>query len=533
MAEDRKTATENTAEGGSTDPAALGAERRFQLLVSAVSDYAIYMLDLNGNVTNWNLGAERIKGYTADEIVGQHFSRFYTEEDRLENLPNAGLRIAAEEGRYEKEGWRVRKDGTRFYANVVIDPVRDERGKLIGFAKITRDITQRKEAERALEQAREALHQSQKLEMVGRLTGGIAHDFNNLLTVMAGSLEIIARERDPARLPRVRRLADNALRAAERAAQLTQQLLAFSRRQALNPRPVDCNALIADFRPMLRHACGESSRIEVKPAPDLWPAHIDPAHFDAALLNLAVNSRDAMPGGGTLTIETGNVELSAKEASRIADLEAGQYVRVSVHDTGEGMPEDVRARAVEPFFTTKEVGRGTGLGLSQVYGFARQSGGDIVIESKPGQGTSVHLYLPRSHEMPHARAESRPGAASPASREIVLVVEDNEPVLEIAIENLEELGYEVISARDGPRALAILESRQRVDILFSDIVMPGNVSGIELAYRARRLRPGLRIVLTSGYAETLLNERGLVSDIPILVKPYRISDLAEKIRRSG
>ena len=371
----------------------ISVERRFQLLVESVHDYAIYMLTPEGYIESWNTGAQRFKGYTADEIVGQHFSRFYTPEDQANGVPAKALHTALTVGKYESEGWRVRKDGSRFWASVVIDPVRDECGRLIGFAKVTRDITEKMTAQKALEQAKAALLQSQKLESVGKLTGGIAHDFNNLLQVIVNSLNIVSRQIDD---PRLLKVLDSAERAAGRGAMLTQQLLAFARRQPLKPALCDVNTLIRSIEGILRRASQEMIELDVVLAPDPHLVLLDGSQFEAALLNLVVNARDAMPKGGRITVSTANVTLSGRgEAPHLAP---GPYLKVSVSDTGSGMAPEVLQRAVEPFFTTKEIGKGSGLGLSHVYGFVKQSGGDLVLVSVVGKVSSIMLYLPASEQ---------------------------------------------------------------------------------------------------------------------------------------
>jgi PAS domain S-box-containing protein len=502
------------------------SEQRFRLLVEGVVDYSLFMIDRQGNVQNWNPGAERTKGYRAEEIVGRNFSVFYTEEDRAAGLPAKALQIAAETGKYEAEGWRVRKGGMRFWASVVIDRILDAHGNAIGFAKITRDITERRQLERAKEQ----LYQSQKLETVGQLTGGVAHDFNNLLTAVLGSLSLITQMTTD---KRVKRLAETATRAADRGAKLTSQLLAFARRQTLRPQASNLNELITVFDALLRRAAGDSVSVETNLAPELWVAAVDQAQFQSALLNLVVNARDAMPGGGALLIETKNVVLDESGAAALAEIEPGAYVAVSVRDTGSGMTDEVRTRAIEPFYTTKDVGRGSGLGLSQVYGFARQSNGQLEIESEPGKGTTVRIYLPCSSadaevETPwNGGAREKPGAPS------VLVVEDDPDVLEVAVETLRSLGYRVSSAPNALEALTILRHEDaRIDVLFADVVMPKGMDGIELAREARRLRPKLQILLASGYTREGLRDRDTIAeDTVFLTKPYQLSVLAETLRQ--
>src|SRR3982750_4597973 len=406
--------------------APLTDEQRFRLLVEAVTDYAIYMLDPHGTVTNWNAGAQRFKGYTPDEIIGEYFSRFYTEEDRQTDLPRRALETAAREGRFEQEGWRVRKDGTRFWAHVIIDPIRDEQGTLIGFAKVTRDITERKQAQEALEATRTALFQSQKMETVGQLSGGIAHDFNNLLAVVIGNLEIL-RKRLPED-PRIRRLLDNSMDAAQRGASLTKRLLAFARRQDLKTEPVDVPGLVREMADLLQRSIGPAVQIETHFPLRLAPALVDANQLELALLNLVVNARDAMPEGGSISIAA-REKVVGSDAS--GGLPPGHYVCLSVTDTGEGMDEATLARAVEPFFTTKGVGKGTGLGLSMVHGFAEQSGGRLVLTSQKGRGTTAELWLPIAEvESPCVipdRASEDSGQSARGLR--IMVVDDDSLVL--------------------------------------------------------------------------------------------------------
>ncbi len=365
------------------------------LLIDRVRDYAIYLLDPDGIITSWNVGAQRFKGYTADEVIGQHFSRFYTEEDRAAGLPARALEIAERDGVFESEGWRVRKDGGRFWSSVVIDPIHDDDGTLVGFAKITRDITERRETQRSLDQARSELHHAQKMEAVGLLTGGFAHDFNNILQIIGNNIELAMRELATEPADAARHLA-TARDAVERAARLTGRLLAFARKQPLEPARVDIHNLVTGMRHMLGQSLGKGIELEIRLAPDLWPAWIDATQLESALLNLAINARDAMPDGGRLSISATNQHIG--DDDREPDGRAGDQVRMVVTDTGAGMPAEVAARAFEPFFTTKEPGHGTGLGLAQIYGFVGQSGGTVRIESEPGRGTSVILCLPRHHE---------------------------------------------------------------------------------------------------------------------------------------
>jgi len=521
--------TRDLTERRKTEAALRESEERFRLLVEGVTDYAIYMLDPEGHVTNWNPGAERIKGYTKEEIRGQHFSRFYTEEDLAADLPRRALEIAKREGKFEAEGWRVRKDGTRFWANVVIDPIYDDRRKLIGFAKITRDITERRSAQEALAQAQAALFQAQKMETVGQLTGGIAHDFNNLLTIIVNNLDLLTRNVTGARETR---LIESAQRAAERGAKLTQQLLAFSRRQPLQPALHDPNILIEGFETVLRRACGETVRLSLSRPSRISTINVDGAQFEAALLNLVVNARDAMPEGGDLTIAMGEITVTEPRAAAWG-IPVGPYVSLIVKDTGVGMPKDVASRVFEPFFTTKEVGKGTGLGLSQVYGFITQSGGHIELASEPGQGTTITMLLPAHGDGQHEPGdEDSPDVVRPARETAgtVLIVEDEPAVLDVATEIFDSLGYDVLTAPDATQAIEVLERDVPIHVLFSDVIMPNGMNGVELSRKARELRPGIKVLLASGYPMSALPSEGFEEGISFISKPYRWTELADKLR---
>ena len=386
------------------------SEEQFRLLVQGVSDYAIYMLDTDGRVTNWNLGAQRIKGYAPDEIVGQHFSRFYTDEDRAAGVPEEALETAKKVGRFEREGWRVRKDGTRFWAHVIIDAIRDEGGDDIGYAKITRDITERKESQEKLEKAREFSLQSQKLEAIGQLTGGIAHDFNNLLSAVLGSLELL-RKRLPDD-PRAVALLENATQGAQRGTTLTKRMLAFARNYELKKEVTGVPELVRGMTELLQRSVGPSYSVETRFPLALKPVEVDANQLELALLNLSLNARDAMPDGGDIILSAREERIAA--ANR-PGLEAGQYIRISVIDTGDGMDEETLRRAAEPFFTTKGVGKGTGLGLSMVHGFAEQSGGRLILYSQKGSGTTAELWLPVAKTSAQPVAPSASDAAENVS----------------------------------------------------------------------------------------------------------------------
>ncbi|MBV8121694.1 MAG: PAS domain S-box protein [Alphaproteobacteria bacterium] len=622
------------------------SERDLRMLVQSVTDYAIFMLDTEGTVVSWNAGAERIKGYTAEEIIGQHFSRFYTDKDRAEGVPQRALATAVREGKFEAEGWRLRKDGQRFWASVVIDPVRDGAGRLVGFAKITRDITERRAAQQSLAEsaelargiietaldgfvqiddsgtvrewnpqaekifgwsrqeavgksldtlilptrererhrrgvaeflltgvsrildrrvqmqalrrdgkeitvelsvtslkrgdrylfngfirdlteklaAEEQLHHALKMETIGQLTGGVAHDFNNLLTAIIGNLEVLA-----AKLPdqgSAFRYLDAALRAAWRGSGLTEQLVAFSRPQEIRPKIVSVDRLMRDMTTLCQKTVGEGIEIVLGSQPNLWTCRLDPGQFEAALLNLAANARDAMDGSGRLTIAAENIAMGARDE---IELPPGEYVAVSVADTGCGMSKKVIARAFEPFYTTKEAGKGTGLGLAQVYGFVKQCGGIARIKSKLAKGTTICLYFPRAKgdvepEMPwRALPHALRGNTN------VLIVEDNVELRELATELLSHLGYGTVAVGNGQDALRELQRDNSVQVLISDILLPGGVSGLDLARAARKLNPDLKILLNSGY---MVDESRLAltsEAFEFIAKPFRPAELATKL----
>jgi PAS domain S-box-containing protein len=510
--------TRDLTERQHAEAALRASQEQFRLLVQGVTDYAIYMLSPEGYVSSWNSGAQRIKGYTPEEIIGQHFSRFYTEEDRQAGLPQQALEIAAREGRFEREGSRLRKDGTKFFANVVVDAIHNPDGSLLGFAKITRDITERTNTTRALEEAREALLQSQKMEAIGHLTGGIAHDFNNLLMAIQGSLELLQR-RLPGDDPKVAQLIDNALQGARRGAALTQRMLAFARRQELKLIPLDVRDVVQQMTNLLQSSLGPSVRVETHFPPELPKVVADANQLELALLNLAINGRDAMPNGGTITI-------SATRRADAPGLKAGNYLCVSVTDTGTGMDEETLKRAIEPFFTTKGVGKGTGLGLPMVHGMAEQSGGTLLLKSRPGHGTSAELCLPI------ARGEAASAAQEPIAqtlhtdRKLAILTVDDDPLVALnTAALLEELGHTVYSAPSGLHALDILRREKKIDLLITDQLMP-DMTGSELASRIRQENANMPIILATGYAELAPGEG---EGWPRLAKPFSQHQLAEAI----
>jgi PAS domain S-box-containing protein len=624
------------------------SERNFQLLVRSVTDYAIFMLDPDGYITSWNAGAENIKGYTEEEIIGNHFSRFYTPEDQAAGIPQLALARAAHDGRYEAEGWRVRKDGTRFWANAVIDPIWDK-GALVGFAKITRDATTRRAAEVALmESERRArgiidtvmdafvqvdgtgrvtewnqqaqvffgwprevaigqsmaalcflpddqatfewfestlkgearhpahqvmlidrvgnpfpaelslsalalgsgrlvnifirditektqmenqLRQAQKMEAMGQLTGGIAHDFNNILQGISGSLEVIMMLDANGRHERSEKHIRNALESVKRAASLTHRLLAFARRQSLDPQPVDVTTLLGGMTDLLRHTLGERISLELSLSQDLWEAHCDANQLENAILNLALNARDAMLKGGRLRIEAGNA-VDRDPENMNQDGVDQPYVRIVIADNGIGMTDEVKERAFDPFYTTKPTGAGTGLGLSMVYGFARQSRGYCTIESEPGSGTSVKLFLPRYvGQQLLATPPKRLDSPLLVHGEHILVVEDEPVIRGVITEVLANVGYDIIQAADGLEGVSIAVSDIPLDLIITDIGLPG-VSGRTVAETARDRRPGLAVLLITGYdAGAHSVPLGLSAGTALLPKPFTVDKLREQVSK--
>jgi PAS domain S-box-containing protein len=503
--------TRDMTEQREAQQALLEAERSFRILVQGVTDYAIFMLDTEGCVTSWNAGAQRIKGYAPDEIIGEHFSRFYTAEDLEAGASKRAIETARLTGRYEAEGWRVRKDGTRFWASVVLDAIRDEDGELIGFAKITRDMSDKREAQLRLEESREQLFRSQKMEALGQLTGGLAHDFNNLLTAILGAADLAARNLGDEE--RLKRMIDGIRNSAQRGAGITRQLLAFARAQQLELKTIDVRAFLADVTTLLRPSIRSNIDLLIEVSDHVWNVDADAGALELSLLNLAFNARDAMKEGGTLKISATNELLKGQP-----DGLRGEYVALRVSDTGEGMPAEVVERVFEPFFTTKSYGEGTGLGLSQVFGFAKQIGAAVTVESTPGEGSTFTLFLPvtRGAIAGDAKVDSEHSLGR------VLVVEDDSLVAELAAGMLDELGFEAVVTHSAKEALQRLSGEQRPTVVFSDIVMPGGISGIELARKIRDRFPELPVLLTSGYSEKVTATEGF----PLLQKPYDMEALA-------
>jgi PAS domain S-box-containing protein len=503
--------TRDLSERKETQEALRRSEERFRLLVQGVQDYAIYMLDPHGQVANWNTGAHRFKGYTEAEIIGQHFSRFYTDEDRQSGLPWRALDTATREGRFEQEGWRVRKDGTRFWAHVVIDAIRGDNGELIGFAKVTRDVTERRDAQQVLEDTRARFLQAQKMEAIGQLTGGVAHDFNNLLAVVLGNLGLARKHLPPN--PKLKQLIDNSLQAAERGATLTKRMLAFARRQELEAGPVNVPELVRDMSELLQRSIGPTIQINTQ-----FPLQ----------LALAVNARDAMPEGGTITISAREERIATEEQDGLAP---GGYACLSVRDTGQGMDERTLARAVEPFFTTKGVGKGTGLGLSMIHGFADQSKGRLVLKSAKSQGTTAELWLPIAQAATTGvpEAESETGGPKLGTKLLtVLVVDDDALVLMNTTAMLEDLGHNVLEATSGEQAVRVLRRGTQIDLVITDQLMP-RMTGTQLVDAIKAGWPEIPVILATGYAELPANtDPRLVR----LSKPFSQRDLARAVASS-
>lgn len=480
---------------------------------------AIIVRDLEGHISYWNRGAERLYGWPASEALGRTIADLLAEDPDRHREAMSDLLA---QGEWSGEIRQERRDGSVLTTEARWTLVRDDNGLPKSVLAIQTDITPRLAVERQL-------RQSQRLQAVGQLTGGVAHDFNNLLTVILGNADSLAEALQER--PRLRQLAEMTRAAAQRGAELTRRLLAFARQQALEPRPTDVPALMSGMEALLRRSLGENVEIRFVAAEGAWPALVDAPQLEAAVLNLCLNARDAMPDGGCLTVETANVHLDRDYADWNEEVVPGDYLMVAVSDTGTGMPPEVVARAFEPFFTTKGVGQGSGLGLSMVFGFAKQSHGHVKIYSEPGQGTTVRLYLPRAAAGEGMPPRGRPSAGIAGGTERILLVEDDALVRRHVGSQLEALGYRVTAAASGPEALEILQAGRQVDLLFTDVVMPGGMDGRQLAEAVLHLQPGLPVLFTTGYAENAIVHHGrLDPGVHLLNKPYRQQDLAAKLR---
>ncbi len=487
-------------------------------LLDSAND-AITIRDLDGWVTYWNPSAERLYGWTAEEAIGRHISDLISGGDRSTFRGfNAGLMRS--EGFTGRET-AIRRDGTSIIVDVHVNLVRDANGEPIAVFSLGSDVSEQAELE-------ERLQMAQRLEAVGQLTGGLAHDLNNLLTVIIGGADLLsAGVRDNESLAPV---ASMVLSAANRGADMIRRLLLFARRETVAPMVADAGALVREASALVRGSIPEHVEVAVDAPEDVWQVSVNPADFESALVNLAINARDAMPEGGRLSIGASNVRLDEREAERFGDVEAGEYVRVVVADTGTGIADEILGQVFEPFFSTKAVGEGSGLGLSMVYGFVKQSGGHVEIDSEPGAGTSVALYLPRAVE-DAAPPDVRPVEPTPATEPMtgtVLVVEDQPLVRDLAAQVLREIGHQVIEAEDGQVALGVLRGDAVIDVVFTDVVMPGGINGFELAREVERLRPGTPVVITSGFAAEIDGDPARKAEM--LLKPYRPDELAARIR---
>jgi len=494
----------------------------FRLLIEGVRDYAIFMLDPAGIVLTWNSGAEHIIGFNASEAIGMNHTFYYPPEDIADGKPQRELEQAAASGRFDEEGWRVRKGGDRFWSNGVLTALYGDAGKVRGFAKVTRDLTERRHLETQL-------HQSQKMEAFGQLAGGVAHDFNNLLTIISGYSELLLgmlHSNDPKR-ESVKAISE----AGERAAWLTRQLLSFSRRTVLETKVLDLNEVVRESQKLLRRMIGEDIFITAVLDPNIDRVRADPGQMGQVLMNLAVNARDAMPQGGKITLETSNVELDEAYAAKHADCKPGRYVRLAVSDDGCGMSAEVQAHVFEPFFTTKGPGQGTGLGLATVYGIVKQSGGTVNVYSELEFGTTIKIFLP-SVETPAAATENDQLAPRVmGGYESILVVEDEDAVRAIAVLALQTQGYTVLQADSGRKALRIAEKYPvEIDMLMTDVVMPG-MSGRELAAAILERSPSLKLLYVSGYTDDAIVRHGILQEeVAFLQKPYTPLSLARKVR---
>ena len=487
-----------------------GAKRHFQIFVESVSDYAIFVLDPSGHVASWNSTAEKIVGYTSEEIIGKHFSILYRPDERRAGVPIRALELAIQKGRHEVEGWRTSKNGTPFFVTGVLTAIRDDNANLIGFTSVLRDATERRDTQEKLVEAREQLAMAQKMEAIGKLTGGIAHDFNNLLMIIGGNAQMFKRLLDP-KLPRAIEAIQTA---AKRGESLTRQLLTFSRRQHLSPTVVDLNASIRNIRPMIESSLRGNIVYKEKLSPTLWPVKVDLAELELAIVNIAVNARDAMPNGGVFMVSAANVTAN-KDVDQ--NRQSADFVAVEFSDSGTGIPPDLLSKIFDPFFTTKDVGKGSGLGLSQVYGFAHQAGGTVRAESKVGLGTAITIYLPAYAGSQVDAPETSKREARRSQRPMVLVVDDSAEVAEVTSALFEQLGYETICRDSAEAALSLLGDGAKIDLVFSDIVMPGTIDGVGLASEVRSLYPHLPVVLTTGYSDAA---QAAPPNLPILRKPF-------------
>lgn len=503
-----------------------GREAHLRSILETVPE-AMVVIDESGKVTSFSVAAEKLFGYAAAEVCGQNVRMLMPSPHREAHDGYLSRYLTTGERRIIGYGRVVtgqRKDGTQFPMELAVGEALTS-GKRI-FTGFIRDLTSRQKIE-------EELRHSQKMEAIGKLTGGIAHDFNNLLTVISGNLEMVERRLESEKLLTLLREAQDA---ADDGAKLTAQLLAFGRRQPLNPKLTDVGALVSTFSDLLRRTLGETIELRTTVTGAMHQTMVDPSQLQNALLNLALNARDAMPRGGQLTVEISHARLDSDYARMYPQIQTGNFVLVAVTDTGTGMSAEVKQRAFEPFYTTKEVGAGSGLGLSMVYGFVKQSGGHVQLYSEAGQGTSVRLFLPAaitsgSRDRLRARSERDADDSIIGGDEVILVVEDDARVRRVAVARLKDAGYRVIEAGTGSEALALIDAHPEIDLLFTDIVMPGGMTGDELAKAVRAIRPRIKVLFTSGYAEPSVAGRQLADTGTWLKKPYTAKELTSRLRK--
>jgi PAS domain S-box-containing protein len=535
------------------------SQERFRLTVEAARDYAIFLSDPQDRITDWLPGAEAVFGWTAEEAVGQPSAIIFTPEDRERGQDQKETEMASAEGVAPNVRWHIRKDGLRVFIEGSTRALRDDDGRLTGFLKIGQDVTARRAAEERLheseaalrrlnetleaqvetrtaeltralgtiqvevlqrQQAEQRLLQSEKLKAIGQLTGGIAHDFNNMLQTITSGLSMIRLRAKQGRPADLAGYVDRAEIGAKRAAALTHRLLAFGRQQALAPKPVSVDQVARDMEDMVRRSVGPAVQVELKLGDGKWLVMCDPSQLESALLNLCVNARDAMSDGGWLVITTEELVLSAADVANAEDAQPGRYASIAVSDTGTGMTPEVAAHVFEPFFTTKPLGQGTGLGLSQIYGFIRQSGGIVQLETAPGKGTVVRLCLPF-----HALNPDSMAASPDEVGRTVLLVEDEQDVREMTAEHLRDLGYRVLEAEEGAAALRLVQAGAHLDLLVSDVGLPGGMNGRQLADLVRERHPDLPVILITGYAAGQE-----MSGVDIVHKPFDPVTLAELVR---
>jgi PAS domain S-box-containing protein len=506
------------------------SEERFRLLVESVRDYAIFMLDPQGYITSWNEGAQRAKGYRSAEIIGQHFSRFYTPEDRTHGKPDSILKTAHETGRVHDEGWRVRKDGSRFWADVTITAVRNSQGELQGFAKVTRDITERRENELKIEQKQREINALQKMEAIGRLSAGIAHDFNNLVAGILGCAESI--EMSVGSRSLIGEDLNEIKKACDRSKVLVRQLIAFSRRQMAVPKPTQVNTVLKDMTPLIRHSIPSNIKLEMNLSPDIPDILADVGQLEQILINVVLNARDAMPKGGRLKIQTRLAMIDEYSGVEGFPVRPAPAVIITVSDTGVGITPQIKEMMFEPFFTTKPVGKGSGLGLSTVYGIVQQNQGGLAVYSEPGIGTTFNILMPLSNpqrisDVPQRDSKDELRAQN---KELVLVVEDEPLVLRNTVRALQDRGYEVMGAGTAEEGMRLFEeAKDRIKLLLTDVIMPG-ISGKDLAILIQKQDPNMPVLYMSGYAADIIADHGLITyDVNFIEKPFSAHSLAQKI----